>query len=73
MEAKKKASKELKKIGLNVGEDALKKVVPIVMNMLKEALMEKKSKWWAMLLVGLLNIAEKPALKLIDKIDGEEG
>lgn len=73
MEAKNSARRELQKIGLNIGEDALMKVVPIVMKMLKDALMEKKSKWWAMLLVGLLTVAEKPALKLIDKIDGEEG
>lgn len=64
--------KELKKAGLNIGEDAVKGVVEAVFNALPEFLLKTENKVDD-LAIAILPIIKPHVLKVLDKIDGEEG
>lgn len=76
MKSKKKLIEEGKKAGLNMTEDAVKQIFPHFISFAKELVKKGKSKWLMFLsplLMWGLDYAEKHGMKLIDKIDGEEG
>lgn len=64
--------KQLKKAGLNVGEDAAAEVVKAVFKALPSFVLATENKYDDML-IALFPIIEKEILSKIDKIDGKEG
>ena len=68
--------KELKKEGLNIGEDAVEKVVKAVFRAIPKELAAKAAEGKinagvAAMIGGILPLIEPFALELVDKIDGE--
>ena len=63
--------KELKKAGLNIGEDAVEAVVEAVFKAIPIHL-AKKNHPAAVIVAGLLPIIKPFVLEMVDKIDGEE-
>jgi len=62
--------KEMKKAGLNVGEDAAKSLVKALFAALPQVVLASKNKVDD-ILVAILPVIEPQVIKLLDKIDGE--
>lgn len=62
--------KELKQVGLNVGEDAAKEIVRAVFKVLPRVVLQTENKVDD-LLIAILPVIEPHLIKILDKIDGE--
>ena len=66
---------ELKKAGLNIGEEAVAQVIEAVFKAIPEYLAKKEgvNAGVAAIVAGILPIIKPHVMELVDKIDGEEG